>query len=60
MDGVKILTPEEVRERQMHCIEDMTCFVSLRKIASGDPVKAITHPDGYLSAPILVLKEYVH
>ena len=59
MEDVKILTPVEVRERQMHCIEDFTCFVSLRKITPDIPVKAMEHPDGYLSAPILVMKEYV-
>jgi hypothetical protein len=59
----KMLNPLEVRERQIRCMEEMICFVSLKPIpekADKDTIKAMDAPTGgFMSAPVLVLREYV-
>lgn len=55
----EILSPEQVRMRQMKCFNEGLCFVSLKLISKDTVAKALFLSDGYLSMPVFVLPEYI-
>jgi hypothetical protein len=55
---MEIMKAEEVRKRQVECMQKGLCFVSLKPLA--EDAKGMSHSDGHLSVPLIfVNKEYV-